>query len=424
MNRPDSQRFFRLVCTKQQIPMVESLLKAEGFEFETSQLHSLIRCLYREPFSLGSSLAYYFGYIYIQNKSSLLPPIYLLPQSGETVLDMCASPGGKTSFLAQLVGNSGLVVANEPKVKRLNTLRENLRHMNLLQTVTTNYPGERFPVLSQGVDKILLDVPCSGWGATNRPPEDQQTNGQKRLRPLIRLQKDLLGRAYKILNPGGKVLYSTCTTNVWENEQQILWACNRLGFELLKLSPVNDFVWEPAHLDTGQGCLRVCGPKSGGHSFFLACLQKKEQTKQAEEKIQAKLNHKLDYLDIRKEQSSTIAWDNLPPGLIKLDKNKMLFAPNKATQDLGQDVHWQGTFIGRKIKNRLKLDPRCRILMPEKNNQNNSLVFNDTEKLRNFINGQSLTLPDAAEPLGLYWHDLPLAWLTVKGRRVFWTDRF
>ena len=159
-----TSRSFRLVCRCGHSSLVEDFLREQGFVFEAEDFSPLARRLLEEPFPLGASLASVFGYIYIQDRSSMLPPLALNPPPGAAVLDMCASPGSKTSLLAQLVGENGFVLANEPNPRRLATLRQNLSRLNLLQTGTCSFPGERIPIPSASWEYILLDPPCSGWG--------------------------------------------------------------------------------------------------------------------------------------------------------------------------------------------------------------------------------------------------------------------
>ena len=143
---PSLRRSFRLVCNPGQIPSVEALLSAQGFVFEPEPFSPLARRLLQEPFPLGRSLAAFWGYVYIQDRSSMLPPLALAPGEGARVLDMCASPGSKTGLLAQLVGREGLVLGNEPARPRLANLRRNLAALNLLQAVTCSWPGESLPL--------------------------------------------------------------------------------------------------------------------------------------------------------------------------------------------------------------------------------------------------------------------------------------
>lgn len=135
-------RSFRLVCPPEQMPQVESLLRAQGYEFEPEPFSPFCRRLLCEPRPLGSSLAAFFGYIYIQDRSSMLPPLALAPRQGEAVLDMCASPGSKTGFLGQLTGPDGFVLGNELSRARLATLRANLHACNLPHVGTCSFEGQ------------------------------------------------------------------------------------------------------------------------------------------------------------------------------------------------------------------------------------------------------------------------------------------
>ena len=163
---PSLRRSFRLVCNPGQIPSVEALLSAQGFVFEPEPFSPLARRLLQEPFPLGRSLAAFWGYVYIQDRSSMLPPLALAPGEGARVLDMCASPGSKTGLLAQLVGREGLVLGNEPARPRLANLRRNLAALNLLQAVTCSWPGESLP------------LPDASWDHGQEPAGDQALAGR------------------------------------------------------------------------------------------------------------------------------------------------------------------------------------------------------------------------------------------------------
>ena len=254
---PSLRRSFRLVCNPGQIPSVEALLSAQGFVFEPEPFSPLARRLLQEPFPLGRSLAAFWGYVYIQDRSSMLPPLALAPDEGARVLDMCASPGSKTGLLAQLVGREGLVLGNEPARPRLANLRRNLAALNLLQAVTCSWPGESLPLPDASWDAVLLDPPCSGWGTTDKNPQAIKRWQGDRLKPMLDLQRKLLTEASRLLRPGGKLVYSTCTTNVDENEGQVRFAVEGLGLEPIPLEPFPGFVFAAPELPGCEGTLRV-----------------------------------------------------------------------------------------------------------------------------------------------------------------------
>ena len=271
---PSLRRSFRLVCNPGQIPSVEALLSAQGFVFEPEPFSPLARRLLQEPFPLGRSLAAFWGYVYIQDRSSMLPPLALAPGEGARVLDMCASPGSKTGLLAQLVGREGLVLGNEPARPRLANLRRNLAALNLLQAVTCSWPGESLPLPDASWDAVLLDPPCSGWGTTDKNPQAIKRWQGDRLKPMLDLQRKLLTEASRLLRPGGKLVYSTCTTNVDENEGQVRFAVEGLGLEPIPLEPFPSFVFAAPELPGCEGTLRVDEGASNAQGFYIALLRK------------------------------------------------------------------------------------------------------------------------------------------------------
>ncbi|MBU1596748.1 MAG: RsmB/NOP family class I SAM-dependent RNA methyltransferase, partial [Proteobacteria bacterium] len=231
-------RTFRITTAPSQAPLVEALLAAQGFACEAEPFLDGARRLMAEPFPLGSSLAAAFGLIYIQDRSSMLPPAMLgagLPDQGRgcVCLDMCASPGGKTGILALAVGPGGFVLAAEASRERLTTLRQNLRRMNAANTATAGAEAQHLPLPPGSLDAVLLDPPCSGWGTVDKNPHVLELWTPEKAETLVRLQRVLLERAALLLRPGGQLMYSTCTTHVRENEEQAAWALEHL---LLRLS--------------------------------------------------------------------------------------------------------------------------------------------------------------------------------------------
>ncbi|MDZ7758662.1 MAG: RsmB/NOP family class I SAM-dependent RNA methyltransferase [Desulfovermiculus sp.] len=419
LSSPQSRlRTFRLVCRPYERLAVESLLAAEGYVFEPEPYLASARCLTFEPKPLGASAAAVFGLIYILDKSSMLPPLSLDLQDGDTVLDLCASPGSKTGVLAELVGEAGLVVANEPNKKRYQTLRQNMRLANLLQVVTTGYKAEAYPG-PRLWDKILLDVPCSGWGTAEKNPQVLSLWRENTIKPLISLQQSLLSRAAALLASGGLLIYSTCTTNVQENENQVLWAAEEFGLQVEALSPWPGFVFDPPQSSLTQGTLRVNGPASQGQSFFVAGLRKPGWKSDSGPGDYDSERVVVDP-DVRSRLKAEVDWQVLPPGRVEMEKERLLFKPQPAVHDLAH-ISWQGTVLGHGRKG-LRLSPRARRLVPQPEH-GQALVLDSIDELHRLLQGQSLSAPGPGPLAGLYWEDLPLGWVTIKGKRCMWTDR-
>ena len=163
--------------------------------------------------------------IYLQNTSSQLPPIILNPEPHENVLDLCASPGSKTTQLAALMHNAGAIAAIEPDAIRFERLKHNVDQLGCNIVSCHHSSGEKFiknylscenPPL---FDKILVDAPCSGDGTfyVHRKNTFAYWN-LAFVEKLSKIQKRLLTAAIKVLKPGGELVYSTCSVSPEENE--------------------------------------------------------------------------------------------------------------------------------------------------------------------------------------------------------------
>jgi 16S rRNA (cytosine1407-C5)-methyltransferase len=428
-SRGHSGRFYRLNCSPGEAPLVDSLLQAEGFESSTVPFSRLGRVLEHGPRPLGSSLAAFFGLIYIQDKSSFLPGLCLAPEPGEAVLDMCASPGSKTGVLSQLVGPRGGVVANEPNTSRLQTLRRNVQVLNLVNAACSKVSGQDIPDIGPGRFHILCDVPCSGWGTVDRHPKVKSMWTAERIGPLLELQQQILDRAAEILQPGSRLLYSTCTTNVLENEDQVLRVLGNRGLILEPLTAPEGIAIQPLERPEAAGCLRVDGPGSGGQSFFLGCLRRPGDGTQPE--AQQDRNQGLCLpeslgpgLEGRSQSllDSPACWENLPPGRLHLHRDQVVFLPAVLEDLFAPALKMTGFPLGRMKKGRFSLSQRARTLIPAQGGQD-GLDLEDARTLQRLVQGQSLQVGPKGKLVPLFWRGLALGWLSVKGRRGLWTDR-
>ncbi len=167
--------------------------------------------------SSGNLPEYFGGHIHPQALTSCLASVALSPSKGSCVLDMCASPGGKTSHMAQLMNNTGAVVANELYPSRQNRLGHTLSRLGVLNCMVTGYQAQEFP-LRYAFDFVLADVPCSGEGRFRKLKEFAAYDERKTKEALPDLQKKILRRGFDLLKDDGILLYSTCTYNPLENE--------------------------------------------------------------------------------------------------------------------------------------------------------------------------------------------------------------
>lgn len=416
-----ARRSFRFACAPEEIPVVEEMLRLQGFRFEPDAFFAPARRLVEGPGPLGNSLAGFFGLIYIQDRASMLPPIALNPPKGASVLDMCSSPGSKTSQLAWLVGPHGLVLGNEPSPVRLANLRRNLHVMGLDQTVTCCQSGEKLPLPDASWDYIQLDPPCSGWGTVEKNPRVMDIWKDDKVAPLIRLQKDLLREAARLLRPGGVVVYSTCTTDVEENEKQVLFAREELGLELEPLGDVPGFDLQPPQGCEGVWCL---SPKMGDtQGFFVARLRKPGRSEgpvpYTDNPVQSEVLSERQLRDL-----------GLDPRLVHAEigmfGGSLHALPVAALATLPDSLHWQGLYMGKAGKNGdVRLSPRVRIEGPGAH-----VDLEGAEGLRvisGLLQGQSLSAPSSV-PAGertalLRWNGVPLGRLNIKNKRLIWSER-
>lgn len=155
------------------------------------------------------------GYFTIQDESAALPSILLNPQAGERVIDMCAAPGGKTTHIAELMKNQGKIIAVDKYDHKLNLIRSSCDRLGI--DIVDYVVGDASELELESVDKILVDVPCSGLGVLRKKPDIKWKREPDDLLKLNVYQTGLLNNAAKLLKPGGAIVYSTCTTEPEEN---------------------------------------------------------------------------------------------------------------------------------------------------------------------------------------------------------------
>lgn len=159
------------------------------------------------------------GLYYIQSASSMIAPQVLGP--GERVLDMCAAPGGKTTHLGQLMANKGTLIASEDNIARIKALVYNIQRCGVTNAAVTRLDAVKFSGYGERFDRVLLDAPCSSVGTLRHSREVLDKWSLVWVRSLAAIQKKMILSGYDCLSNGGKLVYSTCTTTIEENEEVI-----------------------------------------------------------------------------------------------------------------------------------------------------------------------------------------------------------
>uniref|UniRef100_A0A7S2S5E3 SAM-dependent MTase RsmB/NOP-type domain-containing protein n=1 Tax=Mucochytrium quahogii TaxID=96639 RepID=A0A7S2S5E3_9STRA len=193
--------------------------------------------VYESTVPIGATPEYLAGHYMLQSASSFAPVLALAPGPKERVLDMASAPGGKTSYLAQMMKNTGLIVANDFNKDRINATVSNLARLGVRNTIHCCHDGREFPKVVGGFDRVLLDAPCSGLGVIQRDPSVKLSRTTDDIRTTAKLQKQLLLAAIDSVDhrskKGGYIVYSTCSIAAEENEMVVQYALEKRDVEIV-----------------------------------------------------------------------------------------------------------------------------------------------------------------------------------------------
>lgn len=238
----------------------------------------------QEDKALGNTDEHFLGYFYVQEASSMIPPLVLQPKPHETVVDVAAAPGSKTTQMSAMMENKGLIVANDPNISRLKALRFNLEKAGCINVIVTRMDGAKIAQSNLQFDKILLDAPCSAEGTVRKDHRALQKWSPKLVHDLSTLQKHLLLNVVNRLKVGGTLVYSTCTLAPEENEEVVsalLAARKDIVVENVALSGLktrsgmtewNGKVYDPQV----KNCARIYPHDNDSEGFFVTKLRRTE----------------------------------------------------------------------------------------------------------------------------------------------------
>jgi tRNA (cytosine49-C5)-methyltransferase len=228
--------------------------------------------------AVGNTKEHFLGHIYLQGAASMIPPVVLKPQAGDMVLDMCASPGSKTTQMAAMMKNRGIIVANDNKISRLKPLTINLQRMGVMNTIMTKMEGRWFKT---PFDKILVDAPCSGVGTIRKSLKTIGMWNPNTVRKMAAVQRQLVSTAFNNLNEGGSMVYSTCTLEPDENEAIIDFMLKnfdnakieKFSLDIKRGNIVEEFEGKSYDSDVKK-TLRIWPQDNNTEGFFVARIKK------------------------------------------------------------------------------------------------------------------------------------------------------
>ena len=247
---------------------------------------------------IGKDLLHLLGHFYIQEAASMLPAVLLQPQPHETVFDMSAAPGSKTTQMAALMQGRGVIVANDVQERRLWTLHGALHRLGVTNVIVTKKVGQWFAGhMTERFDRVLCDAPCTAQGTARKDSDALRYASAENIAKMARLQSTLLEAAVHATKVGGRIVYSTCTLTPEENEGVIAGLLNKFIDQVEIIDPrtlsiAPEGFWDQAIHDSEKvqemgelaskrplPCIRLWPQTYDTEGFFCAVLQKKAQTR-------------------------------------------------------------------------------------------------------------------------------------------------
>jgi len=281
--------FIRVNTLKISVEELKKILREKNWKFE-QPLKSFLEAIKIEsrlsPGELGNCKEHQLGYYYVQELSSMLPPLLLNPKEDEIIFDCCAAPGSKTTEVSALMKNKGLIVANDIKIDRIKALTTNLQRCGCMNIIVTkaNASGLAFRLKERNFyfDKILLDAPCSGEGTIRKDLKTLKIWNENMIKKLSGNQKDLIKNCFAVLKKNGVMVYSTCTLAPEENEEVIDFLIKNYPTEV-KIEDVKLEIktrkgvteWRNKKYDEQvKNCLRIYPQDNDCEGFFIAKIRR------------------------------------------------------------------------------------------------------------------------------------------------------
>lgn len=357
------------------------------------------------------------GAYYVQEASSMFLHQVLLQlvSTDSTILDLSAAPGGKSTLISQFVNERGLLVSNEIVRSRAYILAENLTKWGNDAVIVTNNEPKDFQKVSGFFDVVVVDAPCSGEGMFRKDHDAVNEWSEQNVMMCAARQKDILSDVWDALKTDGILIYSTCTYNTEENEENVAWIESQLGAEFIPLN-IDDF---PEITATDKG-YRFFPHKTKGEGFFIAALKKtawsnehramSHKRKINNDKLPKELEHLKNWLQ-NSEKWKIYQKNNFVSAFDK-EKSEKLDVINNHLRVL----HFGITLAEQKGKDFI---PQISLALSKQIDRNKfQTVDIDYKTAIAYLKAEAIFLPDA--PKGfilLTYKKLPIGWVKNIGNR-------
>jgi len=224
---------------------------------------------------IEAQTTYSTGFFTVQNEASILAVDILNPKSGEKVLDACAAPGGKTTYIAEKLFNKGEVTAFDVHQHRVELVEKNARRLGLSNIIAVKQDAGIFnEEYFEKFDKVLIDVPCSGFGVVNKKPDIKNRISPSDIESILVEQRKILETCCRYVKSNGYVVYSTCTINKSENEDMVKnFLTSNPNFAFEKITHYIPEVFKKFVMNDGM--IQFLPSRDRLDGFFVALLKRK-----------------------------------------------------------------------------------------------------------------------------------------------------
>ncbi len=335
------------------------------------------------------------GLYYIQEPSAMAVGTTAAPQPGMKVLDLCAAPGGKTTHLASYMQNEGVLVANEPVPSRAAILSRNVERMGVKNCIVTNEKPEHLAqLMKQYFDLIVVDAPCSGEGMFRKDNPTMQHWSLENVSMCSERQTKILESAVKMLKPGGRIIYSTCTFSPEENEQVIENILSRYPEFIIETPPAFRGAekgrpeWSLSKSEDLANCIRIWPHKAEGEGHFIASLK---STGEAEENRVRPFSSNVSRKGLKNYFSFCEEFLNFQPeGNFMLFGDNLYIVPDEAFSFEGIKIVRAGWHLGTFKKERFEPSHALAISLTGRDVVNVINLDSDSDEIVAWLKGETL----------------------------------
>ncbi|MEW9123678.1 MAG: RsmB/NOP family class I SAM-dependent RNA methyltransferase [Thermotaleaceae bacterium] len=375
---------------------------------------------YREEERPGKHPFYHAGLYYIQEPSAMLPANVLDVQPGEKILDLCAAPGGKTVQMANALKGAGVLVTNEINLNRVKALIKNVELYGISNSIVTNEPPEKLKKVFEGYfDKILVDAPCSGEGMFRKDESMIKTWERHGPSGYVPIQENILEVMDSMLKPQGRIVYSTCTFSIEENEGVIA--------KFLEKHPQYQLLDIPKNYGFSPGKGKRAGKNSLSHSVrlwphrlkgeghYTAWMEKRGETRN----LEIHCNHKVVNQGFKDfEEFVEINLNCSFSGPFEIHGEQLYQIPRGLPSLKGIKVLRSGLLLGAFKKNRFEPSQALAMTL-KKNDVKRSVSFSSTSKeVQKYLKGETLELSGEKGWTLICVEDFPLGWAKQIGNML------